>query len=228
MACEAAPDVLWLSLASSIFSRMSGRSCCSSSISFFSSATPASCNTAAHGQKLSSHIFVISLSRCKTRTQPGLDDRDGAAVVLDGRAVLVHVAQRGGHVVVGLGQQAAVGGQVPELQSKALLEVLERLGIRLGGHQLVVFAFFSVGMKRKTRMNPLPFPSSVSSVDSTASSVFSLSAIASYTCFRSSSLASWKTPTAATTSPITRCLFPVPISFFASSATSTELQRGRK
>lgn len=36
--------------------------------------------------------------------------------------------------------------------------------------------------------------------------------------------ASWNTPTAETTSPITRCLFPVPISFFASSMTSTELQ----
>ena len=37
--------------------------------------------------------------------------------------------------------------------------------------------------------------------------------------------ASWKTLTAETTSPITRCLFPVPISFFASSMTSTELQK---
>lgn len=71
----------------------------------------------------------------ETRTQTGLDDRDGAAVVLDGRAVLVHVAQRGGHVVVGLGQQAAVGRQVPELQSKALLEVFQRLGVVTWGRE---------------------------------------------------------------------------------------------
>lgn len=56
-------------------------------------------------------------------TQAGLDDLDGAVVVLDGLAVLVHVAQCGGHMVVSLGQQTTVRRQVLQLQAEALLEV---------------------------------------------------------------------------------------------------------
>lgn len=56
-------------------------------------------------------------------TQAGLDDLDGAVVVLDGLAVLVHVAQCGGHMVVSLGQQTTVWRQVLQLQAEALLEI---------------------------------------------------------------------------------------------------------
>ena len=60
MAWEAVLAVLWLSLASSTFSLISGRSCFSSSISTFSSAAPSapsaaaitSCNMASHQQSL--------------------------------------------------------------------------------------------------------------------------------------------------------------------------------
>lgn len=56
-------------------------------------------------------------------TQTGLDDLDGAVVVLDGLAVLVHVAQCSGDMVVSLSQQTTVGSQVLELQGETLLEV---------------------------------------------------------------------------------------------------------
>lgn len=62
-------------------------------------------------------------------TQTGLNDLDGAVVVLDGLAVLVHVAQCGGHMVVSLGQQTTVWRQVLQLQAEALLEIFKRLWI---------------------------------------------------------------------------------------------------
>lgn len=65
----------------------------------------------------------------KGLTQTSLDDFDGAVVVLNGLVVLVHVAQRGGHVVVSLRQQATVGGQVLQLQGKTLLEVFQGLWV---------------------------------------------------------------------------------------------------
>lgn len=49
-------------------------------------------------------------------TQAALDDFDRAAVVLDGLAVLACDAVGHAQLVVGLGHQAAVGGQVLQLQ----------------------------------------------------------------------------------------------------------------
>lgn len=58
-----------------------------------------------------------------TLTQTGLNNFYGAVVVLDGLAVLIHVAQCCGDMVVGLSQQTTVGRQVLQLQGKTLLEV---------------------------------------------------------------------------------------------------------
>lgn len=49
--------------------------------------------------------------------------------MFNGLAVLIHVAQGRGYVVVALCQQAAVGGQVLELQGQALLEVFQCLWV---------------------------------------------------------------------------------------------------
>lgn len=54
--------------------------------------------------------------------------------MLDGLAVLVHVAQGGGNVVVSLSQQATVCRQVLQLQSQTLLEVFQRLWVVACGH----------------------------------------------------------------------------------------------
>lgn len=74
-------------------------------------------------------IYRSTDSSQASLTQAGLDNLDGAVVVLDGLVVLVHVAQRRGNMVVGLRQQTAVRGQVLELQGQTLLEVFKRLGI---------------------------------------------------------------------------------------------------
>lgn len=62
-------------------------------------------------------------------TQTCLDDFYGAVVMLDGLAVLIHVAKCSSNVVVGLGQQTTVGRQVLQLQGEALLEVVQGLGV---------------------------------------------------------------------------------------------------
>lgn len=74
-------------------------------------------------QKLSEKTSENDSLSPESLTQTGLDDFDGAVVVLDGLTVLVHVAQRSGDVIVGLSQQTTVGRQVLQLQGKALLEV---------------------------------------------------------------------------------------------------------
>ena len=78
---------------------------------------------------MSTQVSARPKERTRRVTQAVLDDLDGAVVVLDGLAVRVHVAQRLGHVVVALRQQAAAGGQVLQLQGEALLEVFQRLGV---------------------------------------------------------------------------------------------------
>lgn len=69
-------------------------------------------------------------------TQTGLYDFYGAVVVLDGLAVLIHVTQCGGDMIVGLSQQATVGRQVLQLQGKTLLEVFKCLGIVTWGNTM--------------------------------------------------------------------------------------------
>lgn len=69
------------------------------------------------------HTHGSSSEHAASLTQTGLDDFYGAVVVLDGLAVLIHVAQCSGNMVVGLSQQATVGRQVLQLQGKTLLEV---------------------------------------------------------------------------------------------------------
>lgn len=44
--------------------------------------------------------------------------------MLDGRAVLIHVAQRSGDMVVSLSQQTTVSRQVLQLQGETFLEVV--------------------------------------------------------------------------------------------------------
>lgn len=55
--------------------------------------------------------------------------------MLDGLAVLIHVTQCGGDMIVGLSQQATVGRQVLQLQGKTLLEVFKCLGIVTWGNK---------------------------------------------------------------------------------------------
>lgn len=61
--------------------------------------------------------------RRKFITQTGLNDFYGAVVVLDGLAVLIHVTQCSGNMIVGLCQQTTVWRQVLQLQGETLLEV---------------------------------------------------------------------------------------------------------
>ena len=75
------------------------------------------------------HATQRQAEQMRLVTKSVLDDLDGAVVVLDGLAVGIHVAQRRGHVVVALRQQAAVGRQELQLQGQALLEVLKRLRV---------------------------------------------------------------------------------------------------
>lgn len=56
--------------------------------------------------------------------------------MLDGLAVLIHVTQCGGDMIVGLSQQATVGRQVLQLQGKTLLEVFKCLGIVTWGNTM--------------------------------------------------------------------------------------------
>lgn len=62
-------------------------------------------------------------------TQPALDHGDGAVELGDGLAVLEVQAVGQSQLVVGLGQQAAVGVQVLHLQPQTLLEVVQGLAV---------------------------------------------------------------------------------------------------
>lgn len=77
----------------------------------------------------STQVTIYAALQRGKPTKTGLDDLYGAVVVLDGLAVLIHVAQCGGNVIVGLCQQTTVGRKVLQLQGKTLLEVFQRLGI---------------------------------------------------------------------------------------------------
>lgn len=80
--------------------------------------------------------------------------------MLDGLVVLVHVAQGGGNVVVGLSQQATVCRQVLQLQSQTVLEVLQRLWIVACGNKSFFFFFRNKTSQPKIRKTiPIQFSS---------------------------------------------------------------------
>lgn len=72
---------------------------------------------------------IILCSEAIALTQPALDDLDGAIKVLDGLGILCGIAKGHTQLVVCLSQQAAVGGQVLQLQVQAFLEVLQGLTV---------------------------------------------------------------------------------------------------